>query len=93
MRNRIGRKRAIALQIAYRLIEQGMTAGDDGVGLLQRQRKACAVDAEKNVATAHLLIVPHHDIGHEARHVWRDFNDIGADAAIARPGFIHVVNP
>ena len=62
-----------------------MTAGDDGVGLLQRQRKACAVDAEKNVATAHLLIVPHHDIGHEARHVRRDFNDIGAEVGVGDP--------
>ncbi len=38
-----------------------MTAGDDGVGLLQRQRKACAVDTKKDIATTHLLIVPHHD--------------------------------
>jgi len=40
LRNRLGRARAIALLIAYRLIEQGMAAGDNGVGLLQRQRNA-----------------------------------------------------
>jgi len=39
------------------------------------------------------LIVAHHDVGHKTGHIWRDVNDIGADAAIARPRFIHVVNP
>jgi hypothetical protein len=32
------------------------------------------------------LIVVHQDFGDEARHIWSNRNDIGADAAIARPG-------
>ena len=52
-----------------------------------------AVDAEEDVAALDALVVVDQHIRHEAGHVRRDLDNVGADAAIARPRRIHVVGP
>ncbi|MNY56303.1 hypothetical protein D3C86_1923690 [compost metagenome] len=51
------------------------------------------VDLHQQVALLHQLVVAHRYLDHVTGHIGRHVDDIGAHAAVAGPGCVHVMDP
>jgi hypothetical protein len=82
-----------ACQIALVLIQRRLAARRLGFGLIERILKAPLIDAKERLSLSYLLIILNKDVTDEPGHVGGHGHNVGADAAIARPWFEHVVTP
>ncbi len=84
---------AVARDLAAQLVQRGAALAQGGLGLLQCDLIARAVDHEQHLTALDRLVVGDLHRFHQPGHVRRDLHHVGADMRIARPRFVHVVRP
>ncbi|MGY4360529.1 hypothetical protein ACVW0J_007022 [Bradyrhizobium sp. i1.7.7] len=63
------------------------------IGLPQGQRETFAINPEQHIAAMDFLVVLDQHLRDEPGDVRRDLHHIGADATVAGPGLLHVIDP
>ena len=78
---------------APRLFQVRLLRRQCGLRLAQGQNVTLAIDPEQRLTAFDDLVIDDRQFGDEPGDIRRDLDDIGADAAIRRPGFDLIVDP